>query len=182
MIRTHIWYVNKVPFRQVVLFILSQVNVAPLSLCLLCPVCCAHLFPSEFGAAGSLLSDPGWPGLCSISITKLVHLWLICCDALLPLSPTSFSQLGGQTKKQVQGFLSAPPRFLVRDIVGGFMWTPVFHRYCWFHHLRISPILIALIGLDLFLIFFVTAAGRAAALLMNFVGLIFDSILTDKAC
>lgn len=60
------------------------------------------------------------------------------------------------------------------------MWTLVFHRHCWFY--VISPILIAIIGLGLFLIFFVTASGRAAALLVDFVGLIFDGILTAKAC
>lgn len=61
------------------------------------------------------------------------------------------------------------------------MWTLVFHRHCGFHHLQISLILIAVIGLDLFLISFGAAAGKAAALLMDFVGLIFDSILTAKA-
>lgn len=44
-----------------------------------------------------------------------------------------------------------------------------------------SLILIAVIGLDLFPISFVTVADKAAALLMNFVGLIFDSTLTTKA-
>lgn len=85
------------------------------------------------------------------------------------------------SKETFQGFLSAPPPFLVKDIVSGFMWTLIFHRHCWFHHLQISLILKAVIGLDLFFISFVTPAGKAAALLMNFVGLIFDSILTAKA-
>lgn len=144
---------------------------SPLTLELLAPCC-----QIQGGLACAASAPQIWGSKVS---NKLLLVKMLRCLASL-LSYFLFTAWS-PNKETSQGFLSAPPSFLVKDIVSGFMWTLVFHGHCWFHHLWISLILTAVIGLDLFLISSVTAAGKATALLMDFVGLIFDSILTAKA-
>lgn len=97
--------------------------------------------------------------------------WCLLSTTLVPWRPNKETTLSG--------LLSAyPPFSQVRDIVNSCMWTVVFHSHLW-----ICPIPIGVIGFDLklFPIPFVAAAGKAAVLLMDFVGSKFDSLLTTKA-
>lgn len=104
-------------------------------------------------------------------------------NVFLVADMSSLAYLLWETKKQAQMVLLSAFPLTQAFRYAECIWNIIFQRIWYFYHLWLCLIPIEVIPLDLkcFPLPFVMAAGKAAVLLMDFVGCKFDSSLTAKA-